>query len=72
MCFCRRWPAGPMCWPLPTSDDFQKGPAISLERDDVILFPTGDHVLVIAKPSFRSLLAEGGTNSGFRVHPVAA
>ena len=33
-------------------DDFQRGPSMLMERDDVTLFPNGDAPLVIAKPSF--------------------
>jgi hypothetical protein len=33
-------------------DDFIRGPAIRLERDDVVLFPFGGRTLVIATPGF--------------------
>ena len=33
-------------------DDFCRGPAIRLQRTDVLLFPLVDRTLVIAKPSF--------------------
>ena len=33
-------------------DDFVRGPAIRLQRADVVLFPFGDTTLVVAKPSF--------------------
>jgi hypothetical protein len=32
--------------------DFIRGPAIRLERDDVVLFPFADRTLVIARPAF--------------------
>ena len=33
-------------------DDFRKGPAVRLQRNDVVLFPVADLTLVIATPWF--------------------
>jgi hypothetical protein len=42
-------------------DDFVRGPAIRLERSDVVLFPFGGMTLVIAKPSYVAHRLRQGT-----------
>ena len=47
---------------LATADigDFARGAAIRLVRDDVLLFPAGERMLVVAKPSFAAFWLRQG------------